>query len=322
MTQVTALVAGSRDDGAMATEQTAHPAEQRPENLRVVAALDGTDADEAVVDWAVDEADRAGASLHLVHVLDTGMQFTAHDMLLGEAPSLAARLDEVGRGVVTRATTRATNRKPGVDLSTQVQWGSPAGVLVGHAAKAKLLVVGSRPRGRIERAVLGSVALACVHHGRAPVVVVPTGTEVRVPRNVVVGVDGSPPSHRAADLALSVADGACAEVHCIVGWSVEVVDGTVVTEPGTDAWMTVQHRYTGVAQRSLELATSRHPGVQVSIDVRHAEPSRAVLEAAAEVDADLVVVGSRGFGGFRGLLLGSVAKRVLEGAQSVVAVVK
>ena len=76
-----------------------------------------------------------------------------------------------------------------------------------------------------------------------------------------------------------------------------------------------------MAQRSLELATSRHPGVQVSIDVRHAEPSRAVLEAAAEVDADLVVVGSRGFGGFRGLLLGSVAKRVLEGAQSVVAVV-
>ncbi|MEO7422837.1 MAG: hypothetical protein ABIU87_10635 [Ornithinibacter sp.] len=60
------------------------------------------------------------------------------------------------------------------------------------------------------------------------------------------------------------------------GWSAEVVDGRVVTELVTDAWMTVQQRYAGVAQRSLEEATPRHPGGQVSIKGRHAEPSRAV----------------------------------------------
>ncbi len=289
---------------------------------RVVAALDGTAADEAVVDWAVDQAARDGASLHLVHVLDTGMQFTPHEMLLGEAPNVAAGLEDVGRAVVQRGTDRSTCRKPTVVVRSTVEWGSPASVLVAHARNARLLVVGSRPRGRVERAVVGSVALACVHHGSAPVVVVPTGAEVRGPRHVVVGVDGSPASHRAAELALSIASGSGAEVHCVVGWSVEVVDGMVVTEPGTHAWTTVEHRYAGVAQRSLDVARSRHPGVVVSIDVRHAEPSRAVLEAADEVDAELVVVGSRGFGGFRGLLLGSVAKRVLERTRMVVAVVK
>lgn len=305
----------------MATEKTAQPAE-RPETSPVVAALDGSDADDAVVDWAVDQAARAGDPLHLVHVLDTGMQFTAHDMLLGESPSLAARLEEAGRDVLERARTRAAARQPGVTVSADVQWGSPAGVLVGHAELARLLVVGSRPRGRIERAVLGSVALACVHHGTAPVVVVPTGTDVRPPRHIVVGVDGSPPSRRAAELALSVAATSGASVHCVVGWSVEVVDGIVVTEPGTEAWTAVDHRYACVARRSLEDATSQNPGVSVSTDVRHGQPSAVVLEAAAEVDAELVVVGSRGFGGFRGLLLGSVAKRVLESADTVVAIVK
>ena len=290
--------------------------------LRIVAALDGTAADESVVDWAADQAARDGATLHLLHVLDTGMQFTPHEMLLGEAPGVAAGLQEAGRAVVERGRERSTERQPTVVLSGAVEWGSPADVLVGHARDARLLVVGSRPRGRVERAVVGSVALACVHHGSAPVVVVPMAARVRAPQHVVVAVDGSPPSHRAADLALSIAAGSGAEVHCVVGWSVEVVDGVVVTEPGTHAWRTVEHRYAGVAQRSLDVARSRNPEVDVTIDVRHAEPSRAVLEAADEMDAELVVLGSRGFGGFRGLLLGSVTKRVLERATTVVAVVK
>ena len=53
----------------MATEHAARPPEERTGDARVAAALDGSDADEAVVDWAVDEVARAGGSLHLVHVL-------------------------------------------------------------------------------------------------------------------------------------------------------------------------------------------------------------------------------------------------------------
>ena len=55
--------------------------------------------------------------------------------------------------------------------------------------------------------------------------------------------------------------------------------------------------------------------------MRHGGPETAVLEAADELDADLVVVGSRGLGGFRGLLLGSVSRRVVERAHRVVVVV-
>ena len=52
-----------------------------------------------------------------------------------------------------------------------------------------------------------------------------------------------------------------------------------------------------------------------------ARPSTVVVEAAAELDVDLVVVGRRRLGGFRGLLLGSVSRRVVEHAGRVVIVV-
>jgi nucleotide-binding universal stress UspA family protein len=61
--------------------------------------------------------------------------------------------------------------------------------------------------------------------------------------------------------------------------------------------------------------------VEVSITVRHGAPAKAILEAGADLNAGLVVVGSRGRGGFRGLLLGSVSRRIVEHAGRVVAIV-
>ena len=69
--------------------------------------------------------------------------------------------------------------------------------------------------------------------------------------------------------------------------------------------------YYGAAELSF-VAAARHPGVNVDVLVRHGPVARAVVEVAAELDADLVVVGRRGSGGFRGLLLGSVSRRVVE----------
>ncbi|MEO7422836.1 MAG: universal stress protein [Ornithinibacter sp.] len=64
----------------------------------------------------------------------------------------------------------------------------------------------------------------------------------------------------------------------------------------------------------------RHPGVPVDIVVRHGKPADAIIEVADDVRADVVVVGSRRHGGFVGLLLGSVSRRVVNRSERVVIV--
>ena len=163
--------------------------------------------------------------------------------------------------------------------------------------------------------------LPVVAHAHCPVVVVPAGTAVETPRRIVVGVDGSEASGRAVEVALATAEVCGASVTCVLGWHLEVHEGVVVTERSSDRWAAVEQRYLALGHRTLDPVAVNHPSVDVTVTVRHGGPETAVLEAADELDADLVVVGSRGLGGFRGLLLGSVSRRVVERAHRVVVVV-
>jgi len=58
----------------------------------------------------------------------------------------------------------------------------------------------------------------------------------------------------------------------------------------------------------------RDSGVEVSSELRLGIPSQVILETAIDKDADLIVVGTRGLSGFRHLLLGSTAERVVQHA--------
>ncbi len=286
----------------------------------VVAALDGSAADVAVAAWASDEAARSGRTLRLVNVVEPGFGMTSTQAALGELPSLAAPLREAGRDVVARGALGVAERHPGLVVEQVVEWGSPAAVLVNLSRGAAWLVVGTPARARAERALLGSVTMAVVSHARCAVAVVPSGQDGGGPRHVVVGVDGSACSANAVELALTVAESAGGDVTCVVGWSVEVVDGVVVTEPGTDAWRRVEARYDRLVHDVVDPFARAHPDVTVGVVVRPGGAVAALLDTAAERDADLVVVGSRGRGGFAGLLLGSVSRRVVERAATVVAV--
>jgi len=287
----------------------------------VVVAVDGSAADEPVVDWAADEAARLGAPLRLVTVVDPQVQLTPYETLIAGSPSLAEHLDSGARRVLDRAVERARARRDDVhDVATAVPWGPPAAALVRLSEGAARLVVGSPARGRLERALLGSVALPVVAHAHCPVAVVPSGTVVGPPRRVLVAVDGSETGDRAVELAFDIAEAASARVTCVLGWHLEVHEGVVVTEPSSHRWAAVEQRYSELGHEVVDPVAARHPGVDVDVVVRHGPPARVVVETAVDVDADLLVVGSRGQGGFRGLLLGSVSRRVVEHAGRVVLV--
>jgi nucleotide-binding universal stress UspA family protein len=110
-----------------------------------------------------------------------------------------------------------------------------------------------------------------------------------------------------------------AAVTAVLVWHVEVEGGVVVTERSSERWAAVEHRYESLGHRVTDPASDRHPGVEVDIKVLHGSPAKTLVEVGH--GADLMVVGGRRRGGFRGLLLGSVSRRVVEHAPCAVAVV-
>ncbi|GAA4412166.1 universal stress protein [Fodinibacter luteus] len=288
----------------------------------VLVALDGSSADGPVLDWAADEAARTDAPLRLVTAIDPGVQLTPYEAIASGSPSLAEHLDESAHQLLGAAAERARRRHRDLDIATNVPWGPAAAAIVRLSEGARLVVVGAPARGLLDRILLGSVALPVVAHARCPIAVVPADTAVTTLRRIVVGVDGSEASAHAVELAVSTARASGAAVTCVVGWNLEVQDGVVVTEPGSERWAAVEQRYSARGHHVVDPVVARHPGVDVTVEVRHGTPAKVIAQTAAELDADLVVVGSRGLGGFRGLLLGSVSRRVVEHAGRVVVVVR
>lgn len=133
---------------------------------------------------------------------------------------------------------------------------------------------------------------------------------------IYVGVDGSPSSQQALRWAAGQADLTGGELHAVIAWSF----------PDVYAWGTVidEIDWAANAEEALEQAVSDalEPAAaeRVQRHVIQGAPARVLLEAAAE--ADLLVVGSRGHGGFTGMLLGSVSQHAVTHARCPVVVVR
>ena len=287
----------------------------------VVAGVDGTEADGPVVDWASDEAARLGAPLRVVTVIDAGVQMTSYEVLASGSPSVEELLRAEVHPVLDGAAARARARHPTLDIAVNAPMESAAGALVRLSEGALRLVVGGPAKGRLEHVLLGSVVLPVVAHAHCPVIVVPVSTVVSAPTRIVVGVDGSDAGRRAVEFAFQSAQLCGAAVTAVLVWHVEVVGGVVVTERSSERWAGVEKRYEALGHRTIDPAVARHPGVDVEIRVLHGPPAKVLVEAGVDLRAELVVVGSRGRGGFLGLLLGSVSRRVVEQANCPVAVV-
>jgi nucleotide-binding universal stress UspA family protein len=126
---------------------------------RMAVAWDGTPAADEALEWTVQLAERAGAEVELVRV---------HDARHPEGT-----VPEDGTAERTKAVAEAARRRAAV--TPRLVWGDPAEALLALSHDTDLLVVGSRPRGRIRRALLGGVSTELVHHAHCPVVVIPAG---------------------------------------------------------------------------------------------------------------------------------------------------
>jgi nucleotide-binding universal stress UspA family protein len=203
-------------------------------------------------------------------------------------------------------------------VKREVVEGVPAEALLRVASDADLLVVGRRGRGGFARLLIGSVSDQCLRHAPCPIAVVHNQGAGNDPPRIVVGVDGSDGAGRALAWALEEGRRRDAVVQAVHGWSPPYVGGFPYTSAQLDPGLFEQHARQ-VLDEALDQADTSGLAQPVDRELTCATGASAVLRAAR--DADLVVVGSRGLGGFKGLLLGSVSTPVAHHAPCPVVVV-
>ena len=135
---------------------------------------------------------------------------------------------------------------------------------------------------------------------------------------VIVGVDGSPHSDLALGWACRRAEACGDTVRAVSAWSHGASGEDWAVPPGTKA--EGQSRAERLLRDAVERVRQDHPAATVETAVVEGPPARVLVDLSA--DADLLVVGSRGLGGFSGLLLGSVSQQCVHHARCPVTVVR
>lgn len=287
----------------------------------VVVGVAGDGAGDSALQWAARLAARTATSLVVVHASDP--ESFASRMVGAEMIAVTAVLEAEEQSVcaLERRVTALADEL-GIPARVDAVRGSPVSALLEQQDEAALIVVGTGVKGAVEEFILGSTSLGVAAHARCPVVVINPGVDLDVLDHgrIGVAVDGSADSRRAARAALALAELTGARVSAVTTWYLEVVDGFVVTEPDSAEWAQLETDRRAMVEEVLAPLRDRFPEVEVDVEVVRG-PVVMTLRDLAE-DWDVLVVGSRGLGGIRGRLLGSVSQRMMRTAPCPVLVAR
>ncbi|MFD1661732.1 universal stress protein [Streptomyces caeni] len=286
---------------------------------QVVVGVDGSKSSLDAVAVAAREARLRGCGLRVVHAFIWPLM----GVPLGPSPlgPPEGGLRNQAERLVAEAVEHARDAAADVTVTSAVVTGDALPVLEAESRRAELLVVGSRGLGGFSGLLVGSTAVHLSAHGGCPVLMVRGESDPTEP--IVLGIDGSQAGDTAVEFAFAEAafrgTGIIA-VHAWTPWNVEVPSPQdpstpYASEPGMPA-DGKERLLSGALAGRLE----RYPGVPVERTVVRGGARQALIEASR--NAGLVVVGARGRGGFKGLLLGSVSQAMLHHAHCSVAVVR
>lgn len=279
----------------------------------VVVGVDGSDASAAALEWAARLASRESRSLNVVHACG----FPVAEGRFEDIIASERGLKSIGRRLVRDAVHEARQVAPELAVTTLVVPGHASTVLVEATETAAVVVLGTRGRGAISSALLGSVSREVTRDAHCPVVV------VRAHQDddhgpVVVGVDGTQASSAAVEFAFHQAS--------VYGAPLTVLHAhrdlrerasSVLDLRSYEQQADLSEDLERVVAEAVAGQCEKYPEVVVTEVYRRGDPVRQLVEASH--DASLVVVGSRNRRA-AGTLLGSVSRAVAERAACPVAV--
>ncbi|MGB3351948.1 MAG: universal stress protein [Mycobacterium sp.] len=283
----------------------------------ILVGVDGSAESDSAVRWATQEAALRGIPVTLMHVVTPILV----SWPLGPAQANITEWQEDNARRVIANAEKVVHTSTGdaelPEVHTEVRYAGSVGSLVDATEDSWMVVVGNSGLGAVGRAVLGSVSGGLVHHAHCPVTVVHDTDAQPAQRTspILLGIDGSPASEAATALAFDEASRRGVDLVALHAWS----DVSVLTALGMD-W----HRYEDLSHEALaeRLAgwQERYPDVEVHPRIVCDQPARWLMDESNK--AQMVVVGSRGRGGFASMMLGSVSSAVARGAKAPVIVVR
>ncbi|MFJ8819404.1 universal stress protein [Amycolatopsis thermoflava] len=283
----------------------------------IVVGVDGSDEADRALRWAAGTAARRHEPLHIVHGFAPMAGFYGAGLpVLREAyEAFVKAADDL-----LAAAERTAREAGGPELTITAGKLHEAGpvALIEASRTARTVVLGCSGTGGFTGMMVGSTTVEVAAHARCPVVVVRGRDEATGP--VVAGVDGSATSERALGTAFEEASWRSVPLVAVHVWADADIAGPPGTVPFLVDWSEIEQDAQRLLAEQLSGWQEKYPDVVVERVVARDRPRHQLLSWSTR--AQLVVVGSRGRGGFRGLLLGSTSQALIHHAQCPVMIVR
>lgn len=282
----------------------------------VIVGVDGSEAALRAVRWAAVEARSVHRPLRLVHA--TVWPLINHPAPSGMPTHYRSVMVQEARGWLQGARDIAEQAAPGVRAHEHLMTGDAGPVLLAESATAPEVVVGSRGLGGFTGMLVGSIGVVLTQYAKCPVVIVRGEGDPNGP--VVVGVDGSAASEKTLGYAFDAASRAAAPLLALRTWSDIGLGERWAPRRSAMDWAVIEEEQQRLLAELLAGWREKYPDVTVQCMVRQDRPAHQLREVGRR--ARLLVVGSRGRGGFTGLLLGSTSRTLVHHAPCPLAVVR
>jgi nucleotide-binding universal stress UspA family protein len=300
---------------------------------KILLATDGSEEAEQAAQSAVQLANETGSELHVMLVGPSTV--TSVGMPGSPGVGLVGSQQDVDREAKSSLEAQVEKAKAGGGMVAQSHYrvGRPDHEIVAVAEEigAGLIVMASRGLGGIRRALMGRVSSSVVRHAHCPVLVVrgeKDGEPAFSSKRILLATDGSGEAALATQAAVDLANKTNSEIHVVHVTMPLLYEPSSGYEGDYVADYYMVEEYKEIERSGKELLDEQAKKIEAAggsvaqTHLRTGEPDQEIVDLAEEIGTGLILMGSRGLGGIRRVLMGSVSDSVVRHAHCPVLVVR
>ncbi|GAA3394972.1 universal stress protein [Cryptosporangium minutisporangium] len=285
----------------------------------VVVGTDGSPHADIALQWALRYAEARQLAVRMVTA--TEWPAAANSATRYAINDTITAAHDGARRMLDAAVARSRTSHPSLEITGEVSSEAAVPALLAASENSHLLVVGRRGLNPVMTALLGSVSTSLVNHAHCPVAVIHEDRQTGDDRPVVAGLDGSKRDLATLRVAFDEAARRGAPLVAAHAWSdVPLAELVILGSRAVHSYEELRAEASTLVTDQLAAWRARYPDVTVQTSIHNDQPAATLIELGQ--GAGLLVVGSHGRGGFAGMVLGSVARRVVHHANCPVIVVR